>query len=112
MKTKDKQVLVHINDYCEKIAASVNRFGNDYDTFLSDNDFSDSVSMKIQQIGELAKLLSDEFIQETITEMPWNEIKGMRNFFAHEYAEMDQQQIWNTAVVDIPALQEFCRKYL
>ena len=63
--------------------------------------------MEIQQIGELAKDLSSEFISETTDEIPWNQIKGMRNRFAHGYGKMDFEKIYNTAIKDIPKLHKF-----
>ena len=108
MTNRDRQVLEHILVHCEKVARSLRRFGYDYDLFCSDNDYCDSVSMKIFQIGELSKLLTDDFVVDTLDEIPWNDIKGMRNFFAHEYADMDIDEIWNTATRDIPGLERFC----
>lgn len=40
--------------------------------------------------------------------MPWNQLKGMRNMFAHSYGKMDHAVIWETAISDVPALLAFC----
>ena len=63
--------------------------------------------MEIQQIGELTKELSEEFIISTKEEIPWNQIRGMRNKFAHGYGKMDFEKIYNTAKIDIPLLYNF-----
>lgn len=105
---KDKSILLHIKEYCERIQKSLNRFGNDLETFQNDNDLRDAVSMNLLQIGELAKKLSDDFISSTQTEMNWRAIIGMRNLFAHDYGSMDIERIQETAVYDIPNLLNFC----
>ena len=105
---RDKSILEHIVVYTVKIENSIRRFGNGFRVFLEDADFRDAVSMNILQIGELAKKLSDDYIQKTSHEMNWKAIKGMRDFFAHDYGSMDVERIWETAVNDIPALKEFC----
>lgn len=68
--------------------------------------------MCVLQIGELANGLSAEFREETKEQMPWGMIRGMRNWLAHAYAEMDESVIWETAVNDIPALLRFCETAL
>ena len=109
---KDKQVLQHIIEYCGYIEKTIERFGKDFQVFEADWDFKSSVSFNIQQIGELAKKLSDQFVQETIDEIPWHDIAGMRDLFAHQYASMNLEEIWHTATMDIPELKRFCESYL
>jgi len=108
MVSPDIQRIQHIKEYCERIAKTVTRYGHDYDTFVSDNDYFDSVSMKVMQIGELAGGLSDEFREKTKNQMQWGAIRGMRNIFAHAYAGVDKKVVWDVAVQDIPGLLHFC----
>lgn len=35
-------------------------------------------------------------------------MKGMRNIIVHEYFEVDNRQVWNTVVNDIPKLLSEC----
>ena len=93
MDRPDIQRIRHIREYCERIAKTVVRYGCDYNIFLSDGDYFDSVSMKVMQIGELASGLSDEFRKKTSKQMQWGAIRGMRNLFAHTYAGMDKKVI-------------------
>ena len=111
-RNRDKIILEHIIAYAEKIERSIQRFGNDFQTFLDDADFRDAVSMNILQIGELAKKLSDEYVKETSNQMNWKAIKGMRDFFAHDYGSMDIERIWETAIEDIPQLKAFCQSQI
>ena len=109
---KDRQILAHILEYCIRIEKTVTRFGQDFDTFLSDQDYMDSVSMNLLQIGELAGKFSDAYVQNTRSSMNWRAIKNMRNLFAHDYGSMDKERIWQTATEDIPVLKAFCEREL
>lgn len=112
MNSSDRQRMEHIRSYCVDVAKTVQRFGAEYETFLADTDYLNSVSMSIMQIGELSIGLSDEFKHTEGAEMPWGSIRGMRNLYAHAYAKMDKMSIWETATIDIPALERFCDKVL
>ena len=109
---KDKRILVQILRYCEKIDATVNRFGKDFHAFADDADYLDSVSMNILQIGEFAGRLSDEFVSETILQINWRAVKNMRNLFAHNYNSVDVDVVWESVLHDIPVLEEFCKSQL
>ena len=111
-RDRDRSIIEHILNYCEKIQRTVERFGSELDDFLKDTDFRDSVSMNLLQIGELAGRLSDEYVQQTKAQMDWRAIKNMRNMFAHDYGSMDIERIWETAVEDIPVLSDYCKNAL
>jgi uncharacterized protein with HEPN domain len=108
MKESDIQRLEHIQDYCLDIGDTIERFGTDYETFLSDKDYFKSVSMSIMQIGELSAGLSDDFKENSKTKIQWGPIKAMRNLFAHAYKSMAKDAIWETSLRDIPVLLKFC----
>jgi uncharacterized protein with HEPN domain len=112
MDSPDIQRIQHIRDYCERIAQTIIRYGCEYDIFISDGDYFDSISMKIMQIGELAGGLSEDFREKTKNQMQWTAIRGARNLFAHTYAKMDKKIIWDIAVQDIPKLLLFCKEII
>lgn len=112
MNRGDRQRLLHIRAYCKDIAAFIDRFGKDYNIFVQDRAYFNAVSMCILQIGELANGLSAEFREGTKGKMPWGMIRGMRNWLAHAYTEMDESVIWETAANDIPSLLQFCEDVL
>lgn len=107
MDKRDYTILKHMQKYCEEIENTIDRFGNNLENFKKDNDYKDSISMKIFQIGELANHLTDEYLEMTKNEINWNAIRGMRNRFAHGYGKMDIEKIFYTAVEDIPIVKEF-----
>ncbi len=108
----DSNVLEHIIKYCDDIAFTINRFGNDFSLFEKDLDYKNSISMSIMQIGELTTHLSDDFKRKTSKDIPWNLIKAMRNHYAHGYFFMDNKEIFETAIYDIPELKLKCIKIL
>ena len=103
---RDASILRHMLQYCLEIDAALNHFGDNEALFMENAVFRNAVCMPIQQIGELAKHLSDAFT-ETYPQIPWRQIKGMRDWFAHQYLSMDSAVIWNVAKADLPPLKAF-----
>ena len=58
-----------------------------------------------------AKRLSDEFVNAH-NEIPWREIKAMRNIYAHEYDSIAPQIVWDTIIYDCPELNKYCSQIL
>ena len=79
---------------------------------MTSNAYHSAVTMCILQIGELAGGLTDEFRDGTKEKMQWSLIRGMRNWAAHSYKEMDNEIIWDTISNSIPLLMEFCAEIL
>lgn len=95
--------------WCEQIEEAHTRFGQSEKAFIEDSLYRNSTSMCLFQICELAGHLSDEF-RNTENEMPWPQIRGMRNLFAHNNGGMDTKAIWQTLRDDIPKIKCFVRK--
>jgi len=112
MKDSDLQRIRHIQTYCVDIAETIERFGEDFNVFEHDKDFSNSVSMNMMQIGELSIGLTDEFKDSTRNHIQWGAMKGMRNLFAHAYISMNKAVIWESATRDVPAVLDFCNSIL
>ena len=55
--------------------------------------------------------LSDEFINEH-SEIPWTDIKSMRNIHAHNYDNVMFDTLWVTIKRDVPELREFLQKLI
>ena len=111
MPGRDVEIIRHILRYCDEIELAVARFGDNREVFLSDPVYRNAIAMPIQQIGELAKHLTDAFI-DAHPEIPWKQIKGMRTWFAHQYLNMDQLVIWEVVHEGIPSLKLFCDNWL
>ena len=64
-----------------------------------------SVAMEFIQAQEAANQLSDAFISE-IPDLPWPQLRGLRNIIVHEYDAIDADELYRTATVDVPHLIE------
>jgi len=73
------------------------------DLFRQDDRTQDAVLRNLQIIGEEARRISEEF-QRDHAEIPWDEIRGMRNRLVHEYSRINLDKIWETVSDDIPVL--------
>ena len=104
---RDAELLKEIRECCFRISKTLERIQHDREIFINDNDYFDSVTLKIQLIGEYAKRLSKEYIDETSEIMNWKSIKGMRDIVAHNYNSLDPEAVWDTAVYNIPSLSAF-----
>ena len=104
---RDKSILEHMIKYCEEIESYILRFGDSKEQFKKDNAYRGACSLDILQIGELSAGLTDEFKSQT-TEMPWRDIKSMRNVVDHGYGTLDIDTTWDTIKEDIPILKQFC----
>ncbi len=101
----DRVILQKIVGYCDTISELTERFGKTFDNYVSDNAFQLSCSMCIIQIGELTTRLSNDFIARH-SDVPWREIKAMRNIHAHDYENVDLSTMWETLTEDIPKLRD------
>ena len=109
LSTKDKRILQLIIEHCltiEKVISNLTK-----EQFKSDAILKNSVCFDVLQIGELTKSLSESFILE-YNQMPWKNIKGMRDWVAHGYHQIDINKVWKTATEDIKPLHDYCEYIL
>jgi len=101
MKNKDKVALEKMKDYANELLSYVD--GMDYDAFANDRKTINACAFIIGQMGELVTVISDE-AQSEHTEIPWRNIKGMRNKVIHDYEKVDYLVLWKTITESIPQL--------
>ena len=104
---KTASIVQHIGFYCNEIKATIQRYGDDIDTFLKDRDYQRSVCLSLIQIGELAKGLSAEFRQQE-NKVPWKQICGLRDIVVHTYGDVDFDEIFKTVHQNVDDLLKFC----
>jgi uncharacterized protein with HEPN domain len=109
MNAKQKQL--RIDDYLEHIEDAVNLAlsyieGMDKQSFLDDRRTQQAVIYNVMIIGEAASQIINEhpdFIEST-PEIPWREMRGIRNRMAHGYFELDIDIIWDTTTSSLADL--------
>ena len=86
-------------------AAAICRYLRDTtkESFHSNDEKQDAVLRRLEIIGEAAGRIAHE-VQKEFPDIPFREIRGMRNIIAHDYGEVDLERVWETAMVDVPAL--------
>ncbi len=110
-KERDIIVIKIILKYCREVDIAIEQFGKSYEIFRDNVIYHNSVSMSIYQVGEISNHLSEEF-KDNHPNIPWRQIRAMRNLFAHQYYQMDFDKIWDVAIDDIPVLSNFCKEIL
>ena len=76
------------------------------DDFLEDKRTQQAVIMSLIIIGEAATKVMDgytEFVQAH-SEVPWRDMRGMRNRMAHGYFDIDLDVVWETVQKWLPEL--------
>jgi uncharacterized protein with HEPN domain len=76
-----------------------------YDGWMKDQKTIDAVIRNLEIIGEAAANVPRE-IQDLYVDIPWYQMKGMRNILIHEYFGVDNDVLWNTIQKDLPVLKE------
>lgn len=102
MKKSDVVYLSHILNSIERIKEYTESM--EKDDFLSSNLVQDGAIRQIEIIGEATKNLSDE-LRNKYSQIPWNDIAGMRDRLIHHYFGVDLKAVWDTVKIDIPALK-------
>ena len=67
----------------------------------------DAICLVLLAIGEMVKKIEKNAGPEYLADygsIPWKEIKGARDFMAHEYYRIDPAEVYRTCAEDIPKL--------
>ena len=111
MNDKEHLAIERIVTYCEKAeTARITHFPTK-EKYDEDAFYGDGIALYIGQIGESVKDLTDEFMLAH-PEVPWHQIRGMRNIIAHAYDGVDSDVVWDVLTHDLPRLKESCLQIL
>ncbi len=74
--------------------------------FLADKKTQQAVILNIIVIGEAATKIADESPEfaAKYPEVPWKQMRGMRNRMAHGYFEINLDVVWDTVQLSLPEL--------
>ena len=97
-------------DYLQDILDASQKAGEfitdlDLERFEKDEKTVFAVIRTLEIIGEAARHIPKS-IQESYSQIPWEDIVGMRNIVIHEYFGIDTEVIWRTVKEDLPRLKE------
>jgi len=97
----DTIFLMDIADYCLSIIDITKDI--EFSAFQSDYIKKSAVERQIEIIGEASKKLKSE-TREAYKKIPWKKIIGMRNVISHEYRDIINDVVWETAMFYVPEL--------
>jgi len=101
MQQRDLLYLGHMLDTAREAVEKVAGGGRaKYDT---NEDFRLALAYRVQTIGEAARRVSEES-RQTLPEIPWREIVGMRHKIVHDYLGVDFDIVWQVVKSDLPEL--------
>ena len=102
-----------VEDYLEHVAQAIQRATEYIERFDNVNAFrqsqrdQDAVIRNIEIIGEAARKIQ-QHAPEFVTahpDLPWVEMRGMRNKMIHDYFDVDINVVWGTVKDDLPRLK-------
>ncbi len=102
MQHRDKIIFQKIISEADICAAMIS--GLSEAEFLQNEMLKRAVGMTLINIGELVKNVTDE-TRLANKEIPWKSIAGMRDLTAHKYQTLRMEDVYNTAVNDIPVFR-------
>ena len=106
---RDETNLIRLVEHLQRAhddasaAGSAEKLEADYMRF-------NSVAMDMVQAQESARRLSDGF-RETAPQLPWNELRALRNVIVHEYDGIDAFALYESATSDAETLLAKLRPY-
>ena len=81
----------------------------DLEELIGNEILQDSMMFRMIQLSENAKKLSLEY-KEANSDLPWNELSGLRNRIVHDYGSVNLDIVFETLKNDIPKLLEQLRE--
>jgi uncharacterized protein with HEPN domain len=83
---------------CQRFVAAL-----DYEQFRTDAKTNKAVVWNLITIGEAAGQVP-ETVRQTHQQVPWRQIRGMRNRIVHGYDTVDLEVVWKAVRDELPPL--------
>jgi uncharacterized protein with HEPN domain len=98
---RDLQFLLDMLQSAELIITYINQCKKD--EFIDNIQLQDSVIRRLLVIAEAARRVS-EATRQTLPNVSWQEINGMRNRLVHDYDDVNLIIVWDVVQFEIPSL--------
>ncbi len=108
MSFSDRQILQHILEATEVANLLVHE---GHVRFFAETKSQFAAESVVNRIGQAAKDLSDETLA-LMPEIPWKDVKGMRDRITHASINNDYQIIWSSLISDIPSIETAVRRLI
>lgn len=101
MQGDDRLYLRHMCDHARKASELI--AGKRRSEFEADEVLRLALSYLVQIIGEAANHVSQS-TRQAHSEIPWQDIVGMRHRLVHGYFEVDEDIVWQTVTTELGPL--------
>ncbi|MDI9408232.1 MAG: DUF86 domain-containing protein [Candidatus Pacebacteria bacterium] len=99
----DQDRIAHILAECQFLQSLLPQLT--VEQLQSDGIHFRAVSYSFVIMGEASHHLSSDF-KNSISEIHWKQIYGMRNLLVHRYDDVNIQTLWDSLEFDVPKLQK------
>lgn len=100
---RDEVTLLDIAEACREIADFIR--GMDFEEFVGDRKTRSATLHQLLVMGEATKRLSSDF-RNRHPQLPWSAMAGMRDVLIHGYDQVDLEEVWKSASVEVPQVLE------
>ena len=101
-------IIKEIIKHSESIENAKEYFGDDPDSFLSNEYYQNSCLYSFIQIGENVKKLSKK-LTEQYDSIEWSKIAGFRDYIVHNYGGIEMTYVWIIMEKFLPELLKTCK---
>ena len=105
----DELYLVDIIESADGLAKIIS--STDRKSFLDNDTLRSAALWKLFVISEAACSLKSES-RESLSNVPWDDLRGFRNRLAHGYFSLDWARVWEISLDSVPTLAEQARSLL
>jgi uncharacterized protein with HEPN domain len=107
MKKRDDVFIAEMLQRIRAVKDHLNKVTQD--KFMKSELHKSAVVRELEVLGEAAKQVSEN-IKKNYSELPWNQMIGMRNRLIHEYFDVDDSIVWEVAKIHLPGLEKDLEK--
>ncbi len=105
----EKLYLVHIVEASAKIEHYLPKT---FAEFVQNEMAQDAIIKHLANITESASHL-EEISKAAYADIPWKQIRGMRNILVHDYlGDLSHEELWKTVHNDLPKLVDVAKRIL
>jgi uncharacterized protein with HEPN domain len=103
-------------DYFEDIQDALDKIETftadlDFESFAKDAKTTFAVIRALEIIGEAARKIP-KAIRSRYSDVPWQDMTGMRDKLIHDYFGVDLRVVWKTLQTDLPPLKAIFNKII
>lgn len=108
MNARKRRIPEYLDHMLEALRLARNYVeGFSKENFLADKKTQQAVILNIMVIGEAAIQILDDYPEFTARypDIPWKQMRGMRNRMAHGYFDLNLDVVWDTVRQALPKLE-------